>query len=309
MWEKTPWFVGGGAEHSPELARLVLFASTAGAEGVVTHDSLKVRALGTPGGGVRIRPGAALMLNRSSGGAQQTYAARNPAEHEVGIGATSSSGRSDLVVARIEDPQYSPWPAPADVTTAQYVRTFVVTNVASSTTSAAQLNLGYPAIALARIDIPANTSSITDAMIKDVRRVAQSRRARRTLIATPTTSIAFPTTIGDVLAMGSVDVPEWATYMYLRGDLGGAVLRSATSNAEMRVRLGGEVTQTVAVTEEAGRRTNMLSAGRIYVAPHVRGGVRDVAIQARKSDTGTGAWSIDAYSTGVVDVEFVEEAA
>lgn len=308
-WDKTPWFIGNGAEHSPEVARLVLFASTGGAEGIADSGDLKVLAQGSPGGSVRVMPGAALLVNRSAGGAQQSYGGRNPTEDVVAVAATGTGGgRSDLVIARVEDPQYSPWQAPGDPTSAQYIFTRVIQNVPAGTTDARALNLGYPAIALARIDIPAGTGAISQAMIKDVRKLARPRNSRHTLIQTPTAAKAFTTALVDHLTFGSVDIPTWATHMILRGDLAGIVLRTATSNAEMRVRLGAAFTQVTAATEEAGRRLSMLSAGEIFIVPEARGGVRDVAIQVRKSDGGTGAWSTDQFSTGVIDLQFVEKA-
>lgn len=308
-WDRVPWFIGNGAEHSPELARLVLYASTGGAEGTIEAADLKVLPQAVAAGSVRISAGAALLLNRSAGGAQQTYGGRNPTEETVAISPTGSGGgRSDLVIARVEDPQYSPWQAPADPVTGQYIFTRVIENVPAATTSAEDLNLGYPAIALARIDIPASTSAITAAMIKDVRKIARPRRLRTTLVKLPTAVTAVGTAFADTLAFGNVDVPKWATQMILRGDVAGAVIRNATSNAEVRARLGTNYTQTTAATEEANRRVAFLAAGKMAVPSAIRGTAQPLAIQLRKSDGGDGTWQVDTFTTGVFDLEFLEEA-
>ena len=59
-FDSVPWFVGGGALHSPEVARLLAHAATSGAAGVVTPADLAVSALPVPGASVRVAVGGAL---------------------------------------------------------------------------------------------------------------------------------------------------------------------------------------------------------------------------------------------------------
>ncbi|MDT8915765.1 hypothetical protein [Amycolatopsis sp. PS_44_ISF1] len=175
MWDSVPWFVGGGAHHSPEIARLLAYAATSAAEGVVTPGDLKVVPLDVPGSSVRVLSGACFALNRAAGGSQQTYISRNPSQDVVSISATGSgSGRSDLVVARIEDPNMpgEPWANPGDPTVGPYVFTRIIPNVAPTTTT---MPSGQSGIPLARIDIPANTGTVTTGMIKDLRKLARPR--------------------------------------------------------------------------------------------------------------------------------------
>lgn len=173
----TPWMIGGGVSHEVEVARLLAYASTGGAEGIVTPGDLKVRPLSTPGGKIRVAPGAALMLNRFPGGTGQTYVGRLPAQEEVAVTATGSAGgRTDLVVARIHDPQYA-GPVPPDVQEFSYARTEIIESVPAGTTSTRDLNLSYPAVALARIDLPNNTGTVEASHVTDVREIAQPRRA------------------------------------------------------------------------------------------------------------------------------------
>lgn len=217
--DPTPWFVGGGAEHSPEVARLLAYASTAGSEGIIDPSSLRVSAQAVPGPSVRVFPGAGLILNRYAGGGQQTYALRNPTSTTVAIPATGSSGgRTDVIVARILDPQYEGQP-PADPLTFQYARLERINGVPANTKTAKQLNLGYPAIALARVTIPASTGTITAGMITDLRSVANPKvetvlRPRATitageesLVATRANGEWFPNAGGEQ----QIDIPEWAT--------------------------------------------------------------------------------------------------
>ena len=214
MWDSTPWAVRS-ARHSAEVGRLLSYAATSGAEGTVGAADLKVSALVSPGGSVRVAPGGIIMLNRYGGGGQQSYVGRNPVEHTVAIQPTTSAGgRSDLIVARVIDPQYE-GAQPPDPYTFQYMLTSVIQGVSSSVTTAHQLNLGYPAVALARIDIPVSTSNITNAMITDLRNPANPRTQRRIFAATAGSNqtvtgagfVPFPT------YAPSVVVPPWATYV------------------------------------------------------------------------------------------------
>src|SRR5699024_11469005 len=108
----------------------------------------------------------------------QSYAVRNDAEVEVSVTATGSSGgRSDLVVARVLDPQYEGQP-PADPDEFDYSMVEIIEGVSSSTTSARDLNLNYPAIALARIDLPASTGTVEASHLTDLREMARPRSER-----------------------------------------------------------------------------------------------------------------------------------
>lgn len=221
--EPTPWFVGGGAQHSPEVARLLAYVASSGKEGVIGWSDLRVSPLATPGGGVRVNPGACVLLNRSTGGAHQAYAGRNAVLETVTIDPTDSlGGRSDLVIVRVEDPQYSPWSTPADPVAATYIRVHVIKGVPATTKTAAQLNLGYPAIALARIDLPSSTGTVTQAMIVNLReQMYQEVQPVETLTHFPTGNFDAgthsTTNYGDANwrrfptgAAWSIAVPEWA---------------------------------------------------------------------------------------------------
>lgn len=173
-WDGVPWAVGGGALNSPEAGRMLTYMAAGGLQGVIQSGDLAVKALDVPGTQVRVLAGACVILNKALGGASQAYACRNLSEDLVSVAATSGSGaRSDLVIARVENNTVSgePWPVPPSVEDGPYVYTRVISNVPSTTKSVKELNLGYSAITLARIDIPISTGAITQAMIKDLRTV------------------------------------------------------------------------------------------------------------------------------------------
>lgn len=225
----VPWFVGGGAEHSPEVARNMLAIASQRTQGITGTSDLKVTQGDVPGQFVQVGIGSALIRQGQTPVSQQTYSAYAPTVSRVDIVPTgSSSGRSDLVIVRVEDSSASgsPWQAPADIVNGPYVKPIVIQGVAPGTTTLAQANRGGDtAIVLARIDIPASTGTITNGMIVDLRRMAAPRQETQTniLIApldpTTLTSATFTNWISQYNP-GNI-VPEWATHAQTRFWLGG----------------------------------------------------------------------------------------
>ena len=169
-FDSVPWFVGGGALHPAEAARLLAYAATSGAAGVVVAGDLAVTQLPTAGTSVRVAVGGAVIPNLYPGGGQQSYVGRAASSTDVSVTATDSgSGRVDLVVARIDDPFYG-GTVPADVTVGPYVRIAIIENVTAGSADI-PAGLAYPAIALARLDIPASTATITTPMITSLAKV------------------------------------------------------------------------------------------------------------------------------------------
>ena len=246
--ERVPYLVGGGFEHSAEVMRAMLAASTSGAEGIVNAGDFKVRPLAVPGTSVRVAPGNALIRNSYGGGQAQTYACRAGSETEVAIEATGSAGsRTDLIVARIDDPTYQG--GAFDPLTFEAARFEVIRGVPAATRTAAELGLSYPAIALARVTLPASTGTVTAGMITDLRKLAQPRRERvlyvhplvqddgqQELTATSIEGQYWPR-----VTTWRVDVPEWAQRVRVVGNIGGVLLRASGGNAWGRiwVRIGG----------------------------------------------------------------------
>lgn len=170
----VPWAVGGGSAIPAETLRLLAWIALGGVEGVFSTGDCRIDALAVPGTAVRMLPGACAIGNRALGGSKEMYIARTFSEVELDIPPTDGTGpRSDLIIARVENPNISgePWGYPADIADGPYIFTRRVPNVSPSVTKLADLNLGYSGITLARIDIPASTGTITASMIKDLRTV------------------------------------------------------------------------------------------------------------------------------------------
>jgi hypothetical protein len=111
------------------------------------------------------------------GGGSQSYAARMPTVEQVDVPPVTVEGpRSDLVIARVEDPYGGEtWPAPEDPTIGPYVFTRVIPDVPAGTTSIRDVDPDSTAVTLARLDMPPGTTTITAAMVTDLRQLARPR--------------------------------------------------------------------------------------------------------------------------------------
>lgn len=222
--DTVPWFIGGGAEHSPAVARMLAYAATNGQTGVLRADDMKVVPLPTPGNKVRILTGGAAIENKYPGGGQQSYTVRNATATDVDVPATTSAGAAvRYLIVRIDDPEFG-GQVPADVAKGPYTRPVLVSSVE---------NLAYPFVELARINQPANTATITAAMITDTRRIANPQE-KQVVIPRPLQGADVPAAGFDQLNGATVDgqpfpfyaqgvsqggnlirIPEWATRMQI----------------------------------------------------------------------------------------------
>lgn len=328
-WDATPWFVGGGAIHSPEVARLMAYAATSGSEGIIDAGDLTVAPLAVPAGSVRVRPGSAVIRSRYTGGDRQTYIARLPIENVASIAATGSAGgRTDMVIARVEDPFMagSPYQAPANPTTAQYVFTRILSNVPTSavaTPEAARRYLrdqGQSAIPLAAVTLPASTSTVLQSHIKSLREMASPRRRRevRTLpipvgtseTLTNTSSQVFPAAATGVI--DSYEIPEWATVARIVATWSQAKMNGQNVTGQLWTRLsttdGNGVRYDTPASGGASRGT-FVNGDSFAIPASLRGTVVTIAMRGRL-ETGQAANGIimDSGSSVVMDVEFLEAA-
>ncbi|MEU1355283.1 hypothetical protein ABZ410_15485 [Streptomyces cinnamoneus] len=315
-WDGVPWFTEGGAEHSSEVARLLAYAAFGGAEGIVGSGDLQVRALSTPAAAVQVLPGACAVTNRAPGSAYQSYAARLPVAEQVPIAATGVAARSDLIVARVENP-YSygeTWPNPSDPKVGPYVFTRVISGVPKTTTSARQIRSGDSAIPLARIDIPPNTSTITAAMITDLREMVSPRRDRR-LYTT------FPDDLSTLgysdnqwhnwpgMARWNIAVPLWASQVKIITTLAGFRMTNANVYASMQHSFGGILGQDTDINDDQGRmirRCTVVIADSFGIPASMRGTVQPLFLQTYMHRSETGDVSVDGSTSIICDIDFTE---
>lgn len=214
----VPWFIGGEAEHGPDVARQLLYAATGGKQGVSGPGDLKATALDVPGAGVKIAAGGGTILNRVA--SQQSYGVRNPTAdaESVKVAATGSSGkRSDIVICRVDNP-YVDGNAqmPADPVHGPYDKFDIISGVPAGTRRLQELAdyKGLSAIEICRIDLPANTGTVTSAMITDLRQLTSPRSESFTLTDFGVSTATLSQTAGTIFPpyRPTVTVPDWANF-------------------------------------------------------------------------------------------------
>lgn len=241
-FEGVAWMIGGGAKHSANIGRVLAYAATAGGEGVVAPGDCKVSPTGQADNQVHVATGAVVIRNRYGAAQSESYITRAPQVSDLTVGSTGSSARSDLVVVRIKDPQYGAQ-APASLADGPYVFPEIIPGVAAGTTSAKTISalLNQPVYAVARIDIPANTTVITGGMIKDLRELVLPR-SRREMYSNNAGAFASTLTATDWVTWpgvtAQVKVPEWATHADMRIDISGIVQLAALADAELIAQIG-----------------------------------------------------------------------
>lgn len=308
--EPTPIAVTGG-EHTSQMFRMMIRDLSRANEGITEGDHLKVTALSTPGAGVQIADGSATIIGRVSP-VQGSYNTYNIGAATVSISATGGTSRSDMLVLRVEDPEYE---GSRDPSNCAYFD--VISNVSSSATT---VPAGYSAIPLARIDIPSSTATITSAMIVDLRRVANPRRERILypyyaldplveISGTSETWRSFPN-----LTMATIAIPVWAASAKVI--FSGSNIRLDDGNVwgGFRFMLGGiEAAQWVNIDDNQGsapRRTYCEMVETIDLTTTAGAALRGTNAafisRMRTRSANAGSIGVDATTTFKIDIEFTE---
>jgi hypothetical protein len=303
------------------LWRLQLQSATRSGQGVVGAADLYVKATATASNQVRASNGACVIAGQEAAW-QGSYYGYNVGDDLVPIAATAGSPRSDLIVAKVEDPTVAGGGWSHSPLTDQIVYTRVISGVAAGTLLPPA---GMSAIPLARVDVPASTSIITQAMITDVRSMLNARRDR-TLIA-----VNLPAGTWKVLnsqaafatfppaASFSVAVPAWAVSarvvcmwtqvmsVWVSGSTNGAW-------ANIRFQLGTLQSQTMIMDSSNYQsstnpyRDTGLCVDTLAIPVAMRGTTQNFQLQAQGKGgaVGTAYWQMDGSSGYVVDIEWQE---
>lgn len=318
-------FVVHGAKHSADVFRQAHHDATSGAEGISTKGSLHVKATGTPSNQVQVAPGGATILNSYSGGAGQSYSARNASTTLVTVPASDSTGsKSWKIVLRISDPQFG-GQAPADPLVGPY--TFIECVSASAA-------ITDPHIVLADVVVPASTATVTNGMITSRRELANPR-SKRVVLSRPNvtgdagmtldSASAYPDgewfpNVGGPNDSGwyGVDVPSWAVRMQIRCEWNGIVNNSNPGAGWFWVTFGpgggGSTpqyqTQAFGWNSTSGNyMTNWQMEQDVWVRPEWRGTTQNFYPRANWTTRNSGAFvGLSATSGMVFAVRFLEEA-
>ncbi|MEU5742079.1 hypothetical protein ABZ784_29310 [Streptomyces tendae] len=297
-----------GATHSAQQFRMLVRDLARGAEGITQGDDLKVTQRSTPGGGITIGDGSGVIKGRDNV-FQGHYAFCNIGSVDVDIAPTGASPRTDMIIVRVEDPEYGYSHNPE---TAEIVFPQVLSNVSSSATTIPDGRTGIP---LARITIPASTATITNAMITDLRKIANPRRDRRLYTQSPASDSALigASTSYSYFSTASgwnIAVPDWATTVRLRVDI--CPLRFTTNDyfGNLRATFGSSLTlQSTSIDDNQGvnvRKIPAICADTLTVPSAYRGTTQLLRAQANGNSGNDGRINVTSSTTLIADVEFEE---
>jgi hypothetical protein len=313
----VPLFVGGGAENPPEAVRSLAYFATNAEEGVGSSGECKPLAMAVPAGQVRIGPGVILVRNRKAGAFAESYILRNPEDHVVAVPPTGAgAGRSDLVYAVVRDRQYAGEPEPASIAAGPYnfierVPVAAGTKTVAEAIAQGALPAGTTAVALARVDIPASTATITQGMIVDLRTLPAPRTRRRLLSASPTGTVTLTSTeyvTFPSVAAFQVDVPAWATHAVIHITNAGLLYGVTNVLGAFRAALGtlvGQATNYDVAAASGSSRADFHAIDTLVIPTAMRGTTQTLAMQGTRTSAG-GTMQASSFSSVIADIEFQE---
>lgn len=313
-----PWVIAGINEMPIDVARLLAYVGTGGVDGVVGKDDLKVLQTTTASSTVRIQTGAFITVSRFLNSQYESYIGRNSnSEVQITVPNAGSSATSQLVYLNITDPGQSGQPS-----TAQPVEALVIPCNAGVTRL--QQVPGYEnrsGLAIARIDRPANSTTVTQAQIIDLRIIANARSSQVVKInsivsgsteLTSTSKITYPPGSSWV-----VPVPSWATRVQVFATLSGIKTYGTNSQevtGTMSVEIGSVATADALYDEVINGPSGNLSqsftisaAGEVGIPTGLRGTNQTVAVKMRRN-TGPGRIFAQAGLNMTVMLTFIEVA-
>jgi hypothetical protein len=323
-FQTAAYAVDGNSENGNFL-RLMLQSATMGSSGVVGFLDCIVSANSPATSGIIVGPGAVVIAGTETSYQGSYYGYNVGNDTSLSIAATSGSVRSDMVVARAEDPTWSgsPWAGPAS---GQIVYPRVIQGVAAGSTSPPSGS--GSCIALARIDMPASTSTVAQSYIHDLRTVSQPQRQMQamgtggpgtaTSWTVSTTAHAWPPG-----ASFSVQVPSWATTAVMmwqindmlfqgggtnwaRGDLWPVFGSSVTApNLSFPATLTSVSTSVTSI----GSRHSVSGFAQASVGPSLRGTTQTLQFAQNTDGTQTGIEQVDEGSQVALLLEFQGNAS
>ncbi|MFF3516124.1 hypothetical protein [Streptomyces sp. NPDC002573] len=303
---QPPMMINGGT-HPARTMRMMIRDLSRGSQGVTEYNDLKVTQQTTPGARVQVGDGSGVVRGASWG--QGSYTQYNVGSATVNIAPTGAQARTDMVVLRVLDPEYEGSLNPATDNIGFFD---VVSNVSATAT---QPPAGMTAIPLARIALPANCATVTDAMITDLRQIANPRRTRKLYTAFPGNPLVRLTYQDNqwhtwpTAARWNVDVPAWAVTAKIVTTLAGLREDSANVFAQMRQVIGTVQGQGTAIDDDQGagtRRSTVVVADSLTIPAAMRGTTQALYLQTYMSKSETGNLGVDNGTSLITDIEFEE---
>lgn len=316
----VPWLVENGAQVGAEVGRVLANVATRDSQGIALPGDCKITATATASGQVQMAAGGLVVRNQQQAGESYITAARGTTL--VSVDPTAGSSRSDLVVVRVKDPDFSPWQTSdvPDSVNGPYSEPYVIKGVSPTTTKASDV-VTYSAVELARIDVPANTTNITNSMIHDLRSLVMPRSQRtvrgvnndeqHTFFYADTNWHTWP-----LSASFSVFIPPWATHLVYSVALGTIVplyMNSSATTGFLRLNVGdgaivGDSIQWEVDAQNSINPINILNADEYPIPANLRGTTVSVWMEGRRV-TGTSQIQWNPASSLAMDLNFEERIA
>lgn len=295
-----------GADHPARATRLLIRDLARGGQGITEAADLKVTPLQRPACGVRVADGSAVIHGARPW--QGSYGQSNIGDALVDIAPTGPFARTDLLVLRIEDPQYEGDRDPAGGDVGYF---HVVQGIDAAATSVPE---GMTAIPLARITLPRDTGTITADMITDLRQLANPRHRHDVFTAHPATTQQLPGERGTWRTWPSeaawdVNIPAWATQATIALTLSGLRIEGGTVLAELRTQLGGAAGKATVVDDNQSgiHRVPATLAHAYPLTTSLRGTVQRLAVQTNQNAKyGKGDLYVAEGTAIVATVDFTE---
>jgi hypothetical protein len=221
-FDGVPWAVENGANIHAGVGRVLANLATSDAEGIGLPGDMKVSPTSPSASmAVRIAGGGCVFKNPQAIG--ESYVGKAGARGtftNVTIANTAGSVRHDLICAIVKDPAFAPWTTGdiPDNVNGPYFVPMVLQGVGATATKVSDVNSQYSGLALARLDIPASTTTaITSGMIVDLRALQRPRTSKTTLVSSAPVSTEGISSVGTFArwitpATFSVTSPAWATH-------------------------------------------------------------------------------------------------
>jgi hypothetical protein len=299
-----------GGTHPARTMRMMIRDLSRGSQGVTEYNDLKVSQQTTPGAGVQIADGSAVVRGAAWG--QGSYTQYNVGTALLDIAPTGATGRTDLVVLRVQDPEYEGTLDPSS----DDIGFFAVVSNVSATASAPPA--GMTAIPLARITLPANCATVTDAMITDLRGIALPRRDRQIYTASPTATQTWTGNkdgsyvVWPPVARWNIAVPAWAVRARVIYTV--SALQVVTGSVYGRVtwQLGAVASQGTNydtgafVGGDRAQRVNLISADTVAIPAALRGTTQALYGLVALAASNAGILQADISTTAIADIEFEE---
>lgn len=298
---QLPAYAVDGGMVPAAMARRATYALSSGANGIVRPHDLKVSALPTPGTGVQIVRGSALARRRTTGAFEsETYVISMDSDFNLSVPGTGGTGRTDYIIARVNDWHFTGDAPPADPTTALYWEFARVSTLTG---------ISYPYVPLARLVIPANRTSITNVMITDLREVALPRRKMEMGFHYPNTWVAITGSAFQTIGSITLNIPEWATHMTVKADFASMAVQGGLVQGNLALQAFGEGVQTSTYKAESNspsstQRYSSVVGGTWLVPSAARGGTSTLYFRANR----TGSWDggISGYDSGTTLAALIE---